>query len=61
MRLARFMAETCRTILGMRDNKTRIGPFEIYFPIADVPANIDSGNFRLLVSAAGYLSAQEFP
>jgi hypothetical protein len=28
--------------------------------IADVPTDIDNGNFRLLVSAAGYLSAQEF-
>jgi hypothetical protein len=114
--LARFMAETRRTLHGMRDNKTRIGPFEIYLPIAnhasakrilgpiltahpaykeyektifehqclwsdykstafgpprrpireaktlaDVPSNIDNGNFRLLVTAAGYLSAQEFP
>lgn len=29
--------------------------------IADVPADIDNGNFRLLVTAAGYLAAQEFP
>jgi len=29
--------------------------------ISDVPASIDTGNFRLLVTAAGYLSAQEFP
>ena len=29
--------------------------------IGDVSANIDNGNFRLLVTAAGYLSAQEFP
>ena len=115
-RLARFMAESRRIVDGMRENKTRTGPFEIYFPIAnhvsakrllgpvftghpaykeyeqtifrhqstwsdykstgfgpprspireaktiaDVPGNIDNGNFRLLVSAAGYLSAQEFP
>jgi hypothetical protein len=115
-RLARFMDETCQILHGMRQNKQRLGPFEIYFPIAnhvsakrllgpvftgnpaypdyektllafqcrwadykstgsdsprspireaktiaDVPANIDNGNFRLLVTAAGYLSAQEFP
>lgn len=115
-RLARFMNETSLIIKSMRDNKVRLGPFEIYFPIAnhvaakrmlgsiltshpayadyekavfeyqclwadyksngfdspkrpipdaktinDVPADIDNGNFRLLVTAAGYLSAQEFP
>ena len=115
-RLARFMAETSSIIKGLRDKNVRLGPFEIYFPIAnhvaakrilgsiltshpayreyektifefqclwadyksngsdspkspipdaktiaDVPANIDNGNFRLLVTAAGYLAAQEFP
>ena len=110
------MDETRRILKGLRDNNVRLGPFEIYFPIAnhvaakrilgsiltshpaykeyekavfehqclwadyksngsdspkspipdaktiaDVPANIDNGNFRLLVTAAGYLSAQEFP
>ncbi|MFM2198981.1 MAG: hypothetical protein RLZZ505_2413 [Verrucomicrobiota bacterium] len=115
-RLARFMAETQRILRGLEKNQTRIGPFEIYFPIAnhasakrllgpiltghpgykeyekavfahqgrwsdyksngfgpprspireaktlaDVSGNIDNGNFRLLVTAAGYLSAQEFP
>jgi len=115
-RLARFMDETTRILKGLRDSNSRLGPFEIYFPIAnhvaakrilgstltshtaykayetavfehqcawadyrsngsappkspirdaktviDVPANIDNGNFRLLVTAAGYLSAQEFP
>jgi hypothetical protein len=114
-RLARYMAETRRILRGLGKNQTRIGPFEIYFPIAnhasakrllgpiltahpdypeyeqavlthqgrwsdyksngfgpprspireaktiaDVPENIDNGNFRLLVTAAGYLSAQEF-
>ncbi len=115
-RLARFMEETVLIVKGLREGKHRIGPFEIYFPIAnhvaakrllgplltghpaypayekalfefqcswpdykangdhwpkrpireaktiaDVPANIDNGNFRLLVTAAGYLSAQTFP
>ncbi len=115
-RLARFMDETTRILKGLRDGNNRLGPFEIYFPIAnhvsakrilgdiltnhpayltyknavfehqcrwadyrsngsdpprspirdaktvtDVPAGIDNGNFRLLVTAAGYLSAQEFP
>jgi hypothetical protein len=115
-RLDRYLAETPRILRGLSKNQTRIGPFEIYFPIAnhasakrllgpiltkhpayrdyekaveehqskwsdykatgfgppkrpireaktiaDVPEGIDNGNFRLLVSAAGYLSAQEFP
>ena len=115
-RLARFMEETVRIVKGLRAGKNRVGPFEIYFPIAnhvaakrllgplltghpdypayekavfefqcswpdyksngdhwpkrpireaktiaDVPENIDNGNFRLLVTAAGYLSAQTFP
>ena len=110
------MDETCRIVKALRENNSRVGPFEIYFPIAnhvaakralgpiltshpayqeyektvfdyqctwadykstgdgppkrpipdaktiaDVPANIDNGNFRLLVTAAGYLAAQEFP
>lgn len=115
-RITRFIGETSAILKGMRDNKVRLGPFEIFFPIAnhvaakkqlgsllashpdykeyerllidyqsawadyksngsdsprrpireaktiaDVPADIDNGNFRLLVTAAGYLSAQEFP
>lgn len=115
-RLARFMDETIRILKGLGDANNRLGPFEIYFPIAnhvaakrilgstltshpaypayeaavfghqckwadyrsngsappkspirdaktlsDVSANIDNGNFRLLVTAAGYLAAQEFP
>lgn len=115
-RLARFMEETVLIVKGLREGKQRVGPFEIFFPIAnhvaakrqlgalltghpaypayekalfefqcswpdyksngdhwpkrpireaktiaDVPANIDNGNFRLLVTAAGYLSAQTFP
>ena len=115
-RLARFMEETVLIVKGLREGKHRVGPFEIYFPIAnhvaakrllgplltghpaypayekalfefqcswpdykangdhwpkrpireaktiaDVPADIDNGNFRLLVTAAGYLSAQTFP
>jgi hypothetical protein len=115
-RLAHYMSETQRILRGLRENQTRIGPFEIYFPIAnhasakrllgpiltghpayreyekavlehqcrwsdykatgfgpprspireaktiaDVPDHIDNGNFRLLVTAAGYLSAQELP
>lgn len=115
-RLDRFIAENITIIRAMRGKGLRIGPFEIFFPIAnlvaakrqlgpaltghpryeeyrkavfefqstwqdyksnadgwpkrpireaksiaDVPASIDTGNFRLLVSAAGYLSAQEFP
>lgn len=115
-RLARFMNETRLILQGIRDNSIRLGPFEIYFPIAnhvaakrllgsiltshpayadyeksvfefqclwadyksngadspkrpipdaktiaDVPTDIDNGNFRLLVTAAGYLAAQEFP
>lgn len=115
-RLDRFIAENIAIIKAMRANNLRIGPFEIFFPIAnfvsakrllgpcltshprfaeyqktvfdfqstwpdyksnadswpkrpireaksiaDVPASIDTGNFRLLVTAAGYLSAQEFP
>jgi hypothetical protein len=115
-RLDRFIAENITIVKAMRTNNLRIGPFEIFFPIAnfvaakrllgptltshpryaeyqktifdfqcswpdyksnadswpkrpireaksisDVPASIDTGNFRLLVTAAGYLSAQEFP
>lgn len=115
-RLTRFMDDSTRILKGLRDGNDRLGPFEIYFPIAnhvtakrilggtftshpayrayesallahqcawadyrsngsapprspipdaacvsDVPATIDNGNFRLLVTAAGYLSAQEFP
>lgn len=115
-RLDRFIAENITIIKAMRGNNLRLGPFEIFFPIAnfvaakrqlgntltghprydeyrrtvfefqctwqdyksnadgcpkrpireaksiaDVPESIDTGNFRLLVSAAGYLSAQEFP
>lgn len=115
-RLARYFSETRRILRGLKENETRIGPFEIYFPIAnhasakrllsrvltdhpdyleyekavldhqcrwsdykalgfgpprspireaktiaDVPDHVDNGNFRLLVSAAGYLAAQEFP
>lgn len=115
-RLGRFMDETTRIMKGLHDTNSRLGPFEIFFPIAnhvaakhilgstftshpaykayeqavfehqcrwadyrsngsdppkspirdsktvqDVPANIDNGNFRLLVTAAGYLTAQEFP
>ncbi|TAE86964.1 MAG: hypothetical protein EAZ71_09675 [Verrucomicrobia bacterium] len=115
-RLTRFMEETVLIVKALRANKNRVGPFEIYFPIAnhvaakrllgtlltshpeypayekavfdfqcswpdyksngdhwprspireaktiaDVPGNIDNGNFRLLVTAAGYLSAQTFP
>lgn len=114
-RLTRYLEEHIAIVKGMRDNNLRIGPFEIYFPIAnlvaakqllgstlishprypeyvktvhdfqcswsdyksngdgfpkrpirdaksieDVPESIDTGNFRLLVTAAGYLSAQEF-
>lgn len=115
-KLTRYMDETKRILRGLEKNQTRLGPFEIFFPIAnhasakrllgpiltghpvypeyekavlahqcrwsdyksngfgpprspireaktiaDVSADIDNGNFRLLVTAAGYLSAQEFP
>ena len=115
-RLTRYLSETRRILRGLKTNKAALGPFEIFFPIAnhasakrllgpvltrhpeydayeqavfehqcrwadyksngsapprrpippamtiaDVPEDIDNGNFRLLVTAAGYLSAQELP